>query len=66
MKRLLAFLAVLVMVFSVYAFAETTDGDDSNPEPIMAEEGDDSEPVPLEAEDEGDAINYEIPQISFS
>jgi len=57
MKRLLAFLAVLVMVFSVYAFAETTDGDDSNPEPILAEEGDDSEPVPLEAEDEGDDSN---------
>ena len=39
MKRLLAFLMMLILVFSACSFAETDDGDDSNPVPVdMMEE----------------------------
>ena len=39
MKRLLAFLMMLILAFSACSFAETDDGDDSNPVPVdMMEE----------------------------
>ena len=39
MKRLLAFLMMLILAFSTCSFAETDDGDDSNPVPVdMMEE----------------------------
>ena len=60
MKRILSFLLILVLVFSVCAFAE--EEDDSEPIPVEAaeeadgEEGDDSNPEPIDMmEDEEDA-----------
>ena len=51
MKRLLSFLMVLLLVFSVCAFAETEEGDDTGAVPIE-EEGDDSNPVPVDMMEE--------------
>ena len=43
MKRLLSFLMMMVLIFSVCAFAETDDGDDSNPVPVDMMEDDELE-----------------------
>ena len=66
MKRILSFLLILVLVFSVCAFAE--EEDDSEPIPVEAaeeadgEEGDDSNPEPIdmmEDEEEADGSGQE-------
>ena len=64
MKRFLTLLAVLLLLFSVCAFAETeNEGDDSNPMPIETEEGDDSNPQPVDMmEDEELEVKEEILQ----
>ena len=43
MKRLLAFLMILLVIFSVCASAETDDGDDSNPVPVDMMEDEETE-----------------------
>ena len=65
MKRMISLLLAVLLIFSVFAFAETADdGDDSNPIPIDAEEeGDDSNPVPVDMmEDEELEVQEEILQ----
>ena len=59
MKRLLAFLMAMLLVFSVCAFAETEEeGDDSNPEPVdmMEDEEETSASRVLVYGDEGDDV----------
>ena len=58
MKRVLSFLLILVLAFSVCAFAETDGEDDSAPVPLEAQEPEDAEDLPPEGE-EGDDSNPE-------
>ena len=61
MKRFLTLLTALTLLFSLCAYAESEEGDDSNPVPIEAEEGDDSNPVPVDMmEDEELEVQEEI------
>ena len=65
MKRVLSFLLILLLTFSFCAFAETEEGDDSNPVPeVMMEEEEllieEEENIPhgrsLQYGDEGDDV----------
>ena len=58
MKRVLSFLLILVLAFSVCAFAETDGEDDSAPVPLEAQEPEEAEDLPPEGE-EGDDSNPE-------
>ena len=58
MKRVLALLLILMMVFSVCAFTEAEETPPETPVPAEAAEGEDAETVPLE-EDNGDDSNPE-------
>ena len=63
MKRLLAFLMILLVIFPVCASAETDDGDDSNPVPVdmmedeeLETEGEILQSRVLQYGDEGDDV----------
>ena len=61
MKRVLSFLMILMLIFSVCALAETDDSGEN--ETVPMEEGDDSNPVPVDMmEDEETEIVEEILQ----
>ena len=76
MKRLLAFLMAMLLVFSVCAFAETEEeGDDSNPEPVDMMEEEELEERMKKAQEAADMVgeiktvspggSYEIEGLKF-